>query len=487
VRVLLVHTNRERAPQPVMPLGLCLIASALDARGFRPRLLDLCFSRRPGSDVARAVYETKPDVIGLSVRNLDNGEYLSPRNYLPEIVETARACRECSQAPLVIGGPAVSIAPQVMLRLLGADFAVVGEGEQAMPDLAERLAKGQPTSDMPGVLCRNGASSPAPARVCDLDSLSLAEPGRWLDIGRYLRWGSPLPVQSKRGCALKCIHCTYQAIEGTRYRLRSPEAVAQEMRNAARRWGVRRFEFVDSTFNHPPRHALALCEAIVRKPLRADLYTMGLNPAGTSGEMLRLMKRAGFTSVLCTPDSGSDRMLETLRKGFSVEHVARTTAWAQEAGLAILWSFLFGGPGETEQTVRETVRFIETALGPQDRILCTVGLRVYPNTELERVARAHGAIPTDADLVTPVFYCSPHILPARILELLDGSARRSQMLYLQTLQSLTIPWALRLQTALRMRGPLWREVPLYNRLAGWARPPQRHQQAQEAKDSPGQR
>jgi len=473
VRVLLIHTNRERAPQPVLPLGLCLVASALDAHGFQPRLLDLCFSRHPTRDVGRAVAEWKPDAIGLSIRNLDNGEYLSPRSYLAEVVEIARACRGRSAAPLVIGGPAVSIAPAQMLAALGADYAVAGEGELAMPDLLQKIRNAQSTSDIPGVLSPNAASPPAPARAPDLDRLPPAEPGRWLDIARYLRWGSPLPVQSKRGCALKCIHCTYRSIEGTRYRLRSPEAVAEEMMDASQRWGVRRFEFVDSTFNHPPQHAIALCEAIARGSLRAHLYTMGLNPAGTSQDMLKLMKQAGFTSVLCTPDSGSDRMLETLRKGFSVEQVARTAAWAREAGLAMLWSFLFGGPGEDERTVRETLGFIETALGPHDRILCTVGLRVYPNTELARIALEDGAVSHDADLMTPVFYCSPHVPPGRILELVDASARRSQMLYLQTLQRPAIPWALRAQAALRRPGPLWRDVPLYNRLAGWARPARR--------------
>jgi anaerobic magnesium-protoporphyrin IX monomethyl ester cyclase len=469
VRVLLIHTNRERAPQPVIPLGLCLVACALEARGFQPRLLDLCFSRRPLRDVARAIAKWQPDAIGLSIRNLDNGEYLSPRSYLPEVVEVARMCRECSAAPLVIGGPAVSIAPAKMLAALGADYAIVGEGEAAMPELLERIRNGQSTSDIPGV-CQDGAALPAPARVPDLDRLALAAPGRWLDIARYLRWGSPVPVQSKRGCALDCIHCTYRSIEGAEYRLRSPEAVVEEMADAAGRWGVRRFEFVDSTFNHPSQHAVALCEAMARTPLRADLHTMGLNPAGASQHLLKLMKQAGFTSVLCTPDSGSDQMLETLRKGFDADQVARTATWAREAGLALLWSFLFGGPGENERTVRETLGLIETALGAQDRILCTVGLRVYPNTELARIALDEGAVSRDADLTTPVFYCSPHIAPRRILELVDGCARRSQMLYLQTLQRPAIAWALRAQAAFRLPGPMWRGVPLYNRLAAWARP-----------------
>jgi len=467
MKVLLVNTNGERAPQPVVPLGLCLVASALEKRGFEPRILDLCFSRRPDRDVIRALKAWQPQAIGLSVRNLDNGEYLETRGYLPQAAEFVGICREHSNSPIILGGPAVSVSPAGLLEHLGADYAVAGEGEEVLPELLRRLATGRPASDLPGVYSGNGAvsSSAEAARVENLDGLPAADAGRWIDLGRYLRWGSPLPVQSKRGCALKCIHCTYRLIEGSKYRLRSPEAVAEEMVEAKERWGVRRFEFVDSTFNHPPKHALSLCEAMIRKGVRAELYTMGLNPAGASKELLLLMKRAGFDSVLCTPDSGSEKMLNAMRKGFSVEEVARTAAWSQEAGLSVLWSFLFGGPGESEETVRETLRLIEQIVGPRDRVLCTVGLRVYPRTELEQIALEESALSQETNLMDPVFYFSPHISAARVLELLEGSKSRSRMVYLGLLQRRCIPLALRLRANLRLPGSLWAGVPLYNRLA----------------------
>lgn len=462
MRILLVHTNRERAPQPAAPLGLCLVAAALEARGFETRVLDLCFSRRPERDIARAA-EWRPDIIGLSVRNLDNGEYLRPRAYLAEAAEIARACRAHSRAPLVIGGPAVSIAPAALLARLDADYAVVGDGEQALPALAAALAEGKPAAGRPGV-CSPGSRDVSPARVDDLDSLPRAHAGRWLDFARYARRGSPLPIQTKRGCAFECIYCTYRLIEGSAYRRRSPEAVVEEIAEAKTRWGVRRFEIVDSTFNHPPAHALELCEAIARRNPRVDLHTMGLNPSGASRELLMLMKRAGFRSAVCTPESGSPRMLDSLRKGFTVDEVARTAAWAREAGLSVLWAFLLGGPGESEETVRETVDFMTHALGPRDRIICTLGLRIYPRTELERIARAEGLLAPGADLAEPNFYLSPRISPKRILALLESSPRRLQMLYLETLQRPSIAWALRLQAALGLRGAPWASLPLYNRL-----------------------
>jgi radical SAM superfamily enzyme YgiQ (UPF0313 family) len=447
-----------------MPLGLCLVASALAAREFHPRVLDLCFSRNPHRDIAAAITTFTPAAIGLSIRNLDNGDYLRPRGYIAEAAAMSGTCRRHSDAPLIIGGPAVSIAPEQMRKRLRADYAITGDGEEALADLLTGLADG-------GAACRSARLGPeseaacsAPHRISDLDGLSLAEIGRWIDLRPYLRRGSPMPVQSKRGCAFECTYCTYRFIEGPRYRLRNPEAVVAEMSDAVSRWRIPRFEFVDSTFNHPPDYAMALCEAILRSGLRAELQTMNLNPAGTSPELLGLMRRAGFRSVTCAPDSGCDGMLERLHKGFDAEQIARTAAWARETGLSVQWSFIFGGPGETEATVRETLRFIETALGPEDRILCTLGLRIYPRTDLERTARAEGLVTPHDDLIEPAFYLSPHISPARILELVDGSARRSQMLYLESLQRPFIAWAMQVHAMLGLRSPAWQAVPLYNRL-----------------------
>ena len=447
-----------------MPLGLSLVASALEQRGFEPRVLDLCFSRNPHRDIASAIAALKPAAIGLSIRNLDNGEYLRPRSYLADAAAMTKVCRESSDAPLIVGGPAVSIAPEEMRKRLGADYAIAGDGEEALADLLTALDGSEPVSRTAGVDARSEDPSPAPQRISDLDALPLADIGRWVDLRPYLRCGSPMPVQSKRGCAFECIYCTYRFIEGPRYRVRKPEAVVAEMHDAGSRWRVRRFDFVDSTFNHPPEYAMTLCEAIIRSKLKAGLQTMNLNPAGTSLELLTLMARAGFGSVTCAPDSACDEMLDRLGKGFDSAQVARTAAWAREAGLSVLWSFIFGGPGETEATVRETLQFMQKALSAEDRILCTLGLRIYPGTDLERMARAEGLIAPHDDLMEPTFYFSPHISPARILELLDGSARRSQMLYLEALQRPFIAWAMRVHAALRLRSPAWRAVPLYNRL-----------------------
>jgi radical SAM superfamily enzyme YgiQ (UPF0313 family) len=450
MRVLLVSTNRARAPQPVAPLGLGLVAAATAARGHEVRLLDLYFSRHPEADLTRALREWRPEAIGLSIRNLDNGESLRPVSHLPEAERWAQVCRAHCPAPLIVGGAAVNVAPEETLRRLGADYVVVGDGEVGLPEVLGRIEEG------------SGQACPT-WRAEDLDALPHAEAGRWVDLPRYLRQGTAYPLQSKRGCAFHCSYCSYPLIEGETYRRRSPESVCAEIEEAIGRWRVRSFELVDSTFNHPYEHAARLCEALARRRFRAAFHTMGLNPATASRELFSLMRGAGFRSAVCATESGSEAMLSSLRKGFTAEHVAQTAAWAREAGLPTLWAFLFGAPGETEETVRETRRFIETALGPQDRIICTVGVRVYPGTEVARTALAEGLIGADTDLSYPVFYHSPHVTGERILELLDASPMRSRMMLLETIQRPSIAFAMRLRHALHVPGAAWAGVPLYNR------------------------
>ena len=452
MRVLLINTNRARAPQPVAPLGLCLVASALDARGQEVRLLDLCFSRHPEAELARALKTWPPDAIGLSVRNLDNGESLRPHSHLLEVERLARVCRAHSSAPLIIGGAAVNVAPEETRRRLGADHAVVGDGEVGLPALLDDLQAG-------GLRSQGGALS----RAEDLDALPHAGAGRWVDLPRYLRHGAVYPIQTKRGCAFQCTYCSYPLIEGETYRLRSPDSVCAEIEEAIGQWRVRDFEFVDSTFNHPYEHAVQMCDALARRRFPAAFHTMGLNPATASQELLSLMRCAGFRSAVCGAESGSEAMLNAMRKGFTAEQIARAAAWAREAGLSILWAFLFGAPGETEETVRETLRFMETAFGPQDRIICTVGVRIYPRTEVARIAQAEGSITADTDLSYPVFYRSPRLTTERILELLDASPVRSRMVLLETIQRPSIALAMRLRTALHLPGSPWDNLPLYNR------------------------
>ena len=201
-RVLLVSTNRERQPYPVVPNGLACVASALDAAGHRVRFLDLCFEKDPNASAREAAARFRPEIIGVSVRNIDNSDAIALRHYTPEARGVLQALRNAAPGARVIaGGAAFGVAPEALFRDLGVDYAVAGDGERASVALVNALSSGKAIDALPG-LVRDRAGTVAftpPGEDADLDSLPAPALHRWIDLARYQRHGATIPIQTKRG------------------------------------------------------------------------------------------------------------------------------------------------------------------------------------------------------------------------------------------------------------------------------------------------
>ncbi len=465
MRVLIINTNRERSPHTLVPLGACLVASAVRAAGHEVRFVDLTFDGSHRSVVAQAVRDFRPRVVGLSIRNIDNCDYLDPRSLLPEVAAVADECRRAGAQIIAVGGPAVTTSPGAILRYVGADYAVVGEGEVAMPGLLRAIETGSDPMCVSGIATVDGewvVASP-PESIHDLSALPDPTFPDWLDLGAYQRYDAAMPVQTKRGCPFRCAYCPYPAIEGEGIRLRDPESVAADVARA-RRLGFRSVEFVDSVFNAPESHAIDCCEAIARLPERLPLQTVEMNPSRCSDDLVRAMNAAGFSAVGCTAESGSDRMLRSLGKGFQVDDLYAAAARMRKLDALKLWIFMIGAPGEDESTVAETVKFLETALGPDDLAYISFGVRVLPGTDLFSRVVEEGAIPPDADLLQPTFYFSPHITPERSMEIISrGRFPSDNIVQLGDGNNKLLPIAQRIGHALGMEPPYWRYAPIWNR------------------------
>ncbi|MEJ7811251.1 MAG: radical SAM protein [Gemmatimonadaceae bacterium] len=467
-RVLLVSTNREQQPFPVVPNGVACVASALEAEGHDVRVLDLCFARDPDSAARAAARAFRPDVIGVSVRNIDNSDLVALRHYTPEAANMLRALRETAPGARVLaGGAAFGVAPEALLEALDVEVAVAGDGERATVALVDALAAGRTPEGIPGIVRRtsDGVSLTPPGGDAALDALPPARMHRWLDLRAYERHGGTAPIQTKRGCVFKCVYCTYLNVEGWGYRLRTPELVVDEMEELHRSAGVRNFEFVDSTFNAPPRHATEVCETIVRRGLRVQLDTTNFTPANAPDYLLEAMRRAGFRWLGITAESASDPVLERLQKGFDVARLREVAERVERAGIGVLWIFLVGGPGETAATLEETLRFARWRLERGDAVYLTVGLRVYPGTALQRIALEEGVIALGDPLLAPTFYWSPGLdfgrTVARLREFAGGHPR---FMFSADSRSPLLPYLTRLASVLRLPRPHWRYMGLFQRL-----------------------
>ena len=468
-RVLLVSTNRERQPYPVVPNGLACVASALDAAGHRVRFVDLCFVEDAVASARAAARAFRPDVIGVSVRNIDNSDAIALRHYTPEARDVLLALRAAAPtAKVIAGGAAFGVAPEALFRDLAVDYAVAGDGERASVALVDALCAGAPIEALPGLVReRNGTVVfTPPGEDADLDSLPRPALHRWIDLARYQRHGATIPIQSKRGCVYKCVYCTYRNVEGWGYRTRNPELVADEIEELRVRAGVRHFDFVDSTFNSPPGHALQVCEAITRRKLGVQLDTTNFTPATASSELLGAMKAAGFRSLGITAESASDPVLEKLEKGFNVAKVREVAERVEKHGIKALWIFLVGGPGETRQTVEETLSFAKWRLERGDAVYLTVGLRIYPGTTLHRIAIAEGVVPANSTLLDPAFYFSSELqFDTTVARLKRFAADHPRFMFSADSRSVVLPYLTRAASVLRLPRPHWQYMGLFQRVA----------------------
>lgn len=444
-----------------MPYGACIAAEAAARAGHRVKLLDLMFAGETIRSMELAIKSFSPDVIGLSVRNLDNNNMQAPVEYVSSLAAITGAIQQMSNAPVVLGGPAVGVMPEPLLRATQAPFAVLGDGEVAFPALLEALANGARLTEVPRLAwLENGDFSLNTDIPCSLPaSAMLPEFGRWLDLKAYRSNLATVPLQSKRGCPFACIYCTYGISEGRGYRLFPPEEVAAAVHHLSAR-GCRDIEFVDNVFNSPYEHALAVCHSLAGSGHRARLTTIELNPAFVDDRLLKAMAQAGFIGVGLTAESASDRVLAGLKKGYTAGAVARAAEAVSRSPLPCFWLFLLGGPGETEASVQETLGFARRVLRRGDVAFINVGIRIYPGTELEHIARQEGTLSlTTHEMLTPVFYFSPDLsLEWTLNQVRRAAAENLNILHAASLSHPWLPAINRLFSRLPVPQPLWRHT-----------------------------
>jgi radical SAM superfamily enzyme YgiQ (UPF0313 family) len=401
MRVLLISANRESINMVSLPLGLAFVAQAARRAGHDVEMLDLMWTDDHVRAIEMAIRRVQPEVIGISVRNIDDQNMASPVFLLDQARETAALCRRLSDAPIVLGGAGYSIFPQAALDYVGADMGIQGEGESVFAELLDRLENERDLDDLPGLYLPGAGLQTPRGFLQDLD-------GFWPDAGDWFSGGESreeilLPVQSRRGCPLRCSYCSTPDIEGTRIRKCSAESVAEYIRCQAEA-GFRRIFFTDNTFNLPPSFAKALCRALISREVKVGWRAI-VYPGQVDEKLADLMAKAGCFEVSLGAESGSARMLKSMGKRFTPGEIRRTRRLFGDHGVRVMGFLMFGMPGETRETVQESLDLMES-LAP-DALRLTMGVRIYPNTPLAETAVARGMISADDNLLRPKFFMEP--------------------------------------------------------------------------------
>ncbi len=430
-KILLVNPNTMKPP--VAPVGLDYLHSKLHHAGFEVNLLDLGLSDK----VDKAIEHAADDdylFIGVSLRNVDDSYFASQDFCLRKSRQIINKIRDFCSCPIVLGGVGFSIFPVQVMQYCGADFGIYGDGELPLYLLAKALQERTDFASIPGLLYRDKDTYKSnAAHFGDFDKMCLAQRDL-VDNALYFNKGAMLGFETKRGCDRRCIYCADPIAKGRRIRIRDPKDVAMELEGLLRR-GITHFHTADSEFNVPEEHAKAVCQAIIDRRLgnRIQWYAYCV-PVPFSEELANLMRRAGCMGIDFTVDSGNDGQLQRLGHIHRVNDIIGLTRLCQRHGFSFMFDLLLGAPGETRETVKESLELMKTLEPP--RVGISLGVRLYPDTALGKMVKKQGitrdnphlrgAIDNYSNMLRPIFYLSYELgddIEACIAESIKGDSR----------------------------------------------------------------
>ncbi len=351
VKVTLVypyfHSRKDTSIFRFPPLGLGYIASALRRSGVETELVDGTFTTL--DETVSRVKHLRPQIVGIySMFSMNKASR-----------EVARRLRgHCDL--LVAGGPLPSLGPADFLDVF--DIAAIGEGERTMVEIAQSFEKKKPISDVKGIAYKDaGRLRISPPRECTNDLDSLAFPSRDLFENELYkrhyrkRFGYTVsPLITSRGCPFSCNFCS-RPVFGTTFRTRSPQNIVAEVEEITD-LGYDRVWFADDCFTLNPTHLKLVCDLLVQKQIGIEWEC--LSRVDTLNADLALeMKRAGCARVFFGIESGNDDVLALMNKQITTDQARKAVHAAKKGGLQAGAFFIIGYPGETEQTVLDTIRF----------------------------------------------------------------------------------------------------------------------------------
>lgn len=395
-RVFFISSNRATDPYPVYPLGMAVVSGALVAAGHEVEQYDYLVRGDDPETLAMALKAFNPDVVGITLRNIDNVDSFSGDDgwYLKEAKDLVADLRRHSAAPIVVGGPALTILPEEIATYLDVDYAIIGEGEMSFPQLVSDLAAGRPVER---ILYRgeplSGEKFSSPLFVQEL-------------VNFYQQQSGMINLQTKRGCPYRCSYCSYPHLEGKHFRRREALQVIDELKKMKRDHDIRRVFFTDSVFNDPAGHYLELVEELQRSDLGIE-WAAFFRPQGLKRPELALMKKAGLYALELGTDAGADRTLAGIDKRLTFKDIFEVNQACLDERLPAAHFVMFGGPDENRDSLIEGLSNIEK-LGASV-VFAFSGIRIHPGAPLHQRAIADGIVSAETSLLKPIYYFSPQI------------------------------------------------------------------------------
>ena len=395
-KIFLISANIATSPYPVFPIGMSMIAAVLRNAGHEVELFDFLQSGCSLDKLKAAIQTEAPGLIGISIRNIDNVNAAHEQRYIDGVAEIVRASRTVSAAPVMLGGSGFSLMPEEILNRTGADYGVVGEGEELLCDFVSKATRGEFPAEKilraPPRLCRDEI----PSAHYDANILSY-----------YLKNGNMVSIQTKRGCNKHCVYCSYPILEGRTLRVRNPSDVVDDIERLVQEHAAKYIFFVDSVFNDSEGHYRELIGEMHRRNVSVPWTAFFTPDRQLDDEMMALMKETGLHSAEIGADAASDTTLKAMGKDFTFADVFEFNERFARHGVITAHYYMFGGPGETVETVEEGINNVRSLRKTANFMF--LGIRILPDTPLIRLAEREGLIQIGQAMLEPVYYFSPQV------------------------------------------------------------------------------
>ena len=395
MKILLVNPNQYQHP-PVPPIGLEYIAGDLASSGHQVQIIDLCFSDDPFRELDKSISAFRPDVTGVTVRNIDTVLYPINEFFLDKIGALIWHIRNCHSTKVIIGGPGITVNPEGICNYLGADFAIDGPGEGVMNEIIQ------------------GSAQINNKKIWTSEysyEISCHRRSEQIDYNRYIEHGGIAGFETHKGCGSSCVYC----IEAdTRVSFRNIPEVISEIKGFIES-GVNRFHLCDSEFNEDCDYSLEFLKSLRNSGLAID-WALYMKPSNHSRKLFQLMRETGVSLITLTVDSWKKCTLYWT----DIEKIVFS---ARSNGIRIVLDFLTGFPYEDEDTLKFYLDLFRR-LQP-DSVAINTYIRLYKQLQVTAVILKDKSLQArltgnreDRTFIQPVFY--NHIESERLRDLLAG-------------------------------------------------------------------
>lgn len=403
----------EEDPPLVFPLGIGYLAAVLEQKGYHVHVID-CIAEREGftrnedgtihvgltwDELKKRIEKIDPDVVGISC--LWTADYVNATR-ISEIV------KEIDNIPVIFGGAHTTALPKETLENKNIDYVVIGEGELSLPALLEKIGQKESLKGIHGVGFKDNGKihiNPPIKYIENLDSLPFPA-GHLFPMEKYLRSKKVHGYISKRqpvaqmitsrGCPLNCNFCTIHHIWGKKWRARSAENVVDELEYLVKKYGVREIHFEDDNISLNRKRMMEICDGIIERKLDIAWTTPnGMWVQTLDRELLEKMRDSGCYRVCLGIENGNQDFLNNvIGKRIDLKKVSTVVKDLRKVGIKSTGLFIVGIPGETKETILETIKFAKS-LDLDDAVFSIYS--PYPGAELYELCISKGYIPADMD------------------------------------------------------------------------------------------